>query len=105
MFFKLVGIVVCIVVVLALLGNLVNERQQNQPPTVIQAPAPEANSNIRKYLTEQPSPNAVAPPPEDTAGYQSQCLEDWTKRGVIPSLTDDYPWAHFLRPMDMMVQG
>jgi hypothetical protein len=25
--------------------------------------------------------------------------------GLIPSLTDDYPWAHFRSPMDMMVQG
>ena len=36
----------------------------------------------------------------DLHALQAVLLSD-----VIPSLTDDYPWAHFLRPMDMMVQG
>lgn len=85
MFFKITGIAVCVVVGLYLLGYFVNENQRSEPPTEIDASTPETagSSAIVKYLSEQPSNNAVIAPPEDIAGYKAQCLEDWTKRGVI----------------------
>jgi hypothetical protein len=43
MFFKFIGITVCVVVggifILALLGNFISESQRNEPPTVIHVPA------------------------------------------------------------------
>jgi hypothetical protein len=70
MLFKTIGITVCVLVILDLGGYHV--------VTYVAA-----GSNIMKYLSEQQSNDVVTAPPEDISGYQAQCLENWTKRGVI----------------------
>jgi hypothetical protein len=88
MFFRAVGVAVCVVVgaifLLDLIGHFVSENQRNEPPTIINVPSDvAASSDIVKYLSERQGNNVLTAPPEDASGYQAQCLEDWTKRGVV----------------------
>ena|GEM_PF-2516768 len=90
MFFKFIGVTVCVIfcgfIGLILLGQVVTESQKNQSPTVISGTATTNNNtdiDILKYLSEGQSANTVAAPFEDTEGYKAQCLDAWTKRGVV----------------------
>jgi hypothetical protein len=57
---------------------------RSQPPTIIRASVDAQTSpDIVKYLSENQGSSIVPPPPADEAGYQAQCIDEWTKRGVV----------------------